>query len=83
MPPFPDPILKNFRHHSKQYQTTTISLPTVKYNQAKAFADERNLTMDELFTILIEQMIANEGDVDFGDLDDEKTAPNRYNDIST
>ena len=36
--------------------TTTISLPTAQYNRAKAYASERNMSIDELFVMLIDQM---------------------------
>jgi hypothetical protein len=42
--------------------TTTISIPTSAYNRAKAFAKERNLSIDELFVVLLGQL-TSEADV--------------------
>ena len=42
--------------------TTTISIPTSEYNRAKAFAKERNLSIDELFIVLLGQYVTNEDD---------------------
>jgi len=43
--------------------TTTISIPTSDYNRAKAFAKERNLSIDELFVALLGQLTSCEDDV--------------------
>ena len=40
--------------------TTTISIPTAEYNRAKAFAKERNLSIDELFVALLGQLTSEE-----------------------
>ena len=40
--------------------TTTISIPTTEYNRAKAFAKERNLSIDELFVALLGQLTSEE-----------------------
>lgn len=42
--------------------TTTITIPTSEYNRAKAFAKERNLSIDELFVVLLGQL-TSEADV--------------------
>ena len=40
--------------------TTTISIPTAEYNRAKAIAKERNLSIDELFVVLLGQLTSEE-----------------------
>ena len=40
--------------------TTTISIPTAEYNRAKAFAKERNLSIEELFVALLGQLTSEE-----------------------
>lgn len=47
--------------------TTTITLPTQEYNRAKAYAEEQNLSMDELFAMLINQMTFEEDSFDLPD----------------
>ena len=42
--------------------TTTISLPVAEYNRAKTFAEEQNLSIDELFVALIGQLTLKEED---------------------
>lgn len=42
--------------------TTTISLPVAEYNRAKTFAEEQNLSIDELFVALIGQLTLREED---------------------
>jgi len=44
----------------KLYMTTTISLPINEYHRAEAYAKERNLSMDDLFISLINQLTLNE-----------------------
>ena len=39
---------------------TTISIPTAEYNRAKAFAKERNLSIEELFVVLLGQLKSEE-----------------------
>ena len=56
--------------------TTTISIPIAQYKQAKAFAEKRNLTMDELFAVLIDQMVADEEEMKL--LDSGFFNPNDY-----
>jgi hypothetical protein len=41
---------------------TTISLPTAEYNRAKTFAKEQNLSLDELFAVLIGQLTLKDED---------------------
>ena len=40
--------------------TTTISIPTAEYNRAKAYAKERNLSIEELFVVLLGQLTSEE-----------------------
>jgi hypothetical protein len=40
--------------------TTTISIPTAEYNRAKAYAKERNLSIEELFVTLLGQLTSEE-----------------------
>ena len=42
--------------------TTTISIPTAEYNRAKAYAKERNLSIEELFVVLLGQLTSEEED---------------------
>ena len=42
--------------------TTTISLPVSDYNRAKAYAKERDLSIDELFVALLGQLTSREED---------------------
>ena len=42
--------------------TTTISLPTAEYDLAKAYAEEQNLSMDELFVSLIRTLTLRQED---------------------
>ena len=42
--------------------TTTISLPLEEYNRAKAYADEQNLSIDELMVMLIGQLTLKDED---------------------
>jgi len=42
--------------------TTSISIPVSEYNRAKAFAKERNLTIDELFIALLGQLTSCDED---------------------
>ena len=48
--------------------TTTISIPTAEYNRAKAYAKERNLSIEELFVVLLGQLTSDE-DVAWDDHD--------------
>ena len=43
--------------------TTTISLPTADYDMAKAYAQEQNLSVDELFVSLIRMLPQYEEDL--------------------
>ena len=43
--------------------TTTISIPTAEYKRAKAFAKERNLSIEELFVALLGQLTSEEDDI--------------------
>jgi len=43
--------------------TTTISLPTAEYDIAKAYAKEKNLSVDELFLALIRMLPSYEEDL--------------------
>ena len=43
--------------------TTTISIPTAEYNRAKKFAKECNLSIDELFVVLLGQLTTKEEDI--------------------
>jgi len=36
--------------------TTSVSIPPAEYNLAKAYAQERNMSMDELFVTLIRML---------------------------
>ena len=40
--------------------TTTISIPTAEYNRAKAYAKELNLSIEELFVVLLGQLTSEE-----------------------
>ena len=40
--------------------TTTISIPTAEYNRAKAYTKERNLSIEELFVVLLGQLTSEE-----------------------
>ena len=40
--------------------TTTISIPTAEYNRAKAYAKEHNLSIEELFVVLLGQLTSEE-----------------------
>jgi hypothetical protein len=42
--------------------TTTISIPTSEYNRAKVYAKERNLSIDELFIVLLGQLTSRDED---------------------
>ena len=48
--------------------TTTISIPTAEYNRAKAYAKECNLSIEELFVVLLGQLTSDE-DVAWDDHD--------------
>ena len=52
--------------------TTTISIPTSEYNRAQAFAKERNLSIDELFIVLLGQYVTNEDDTIWNNLQEEE-----------
>jgi hypothetical protein len=52
--------------------TTTISIPTSEYNRAQAFAKERNLSIDELFIVLLGQYVTNEDDAIWNNLQEEE-----------
>ena len=52
--------------------TTTISIPTSEYNRAQAFAKERNLSIDELFIVLLGQYVTNEDDAICNNLQEEE-----------
>ena len=43
--------------------TTTISIPAAEYKRAKAFAKERNLSIEELFVALLGQLTSEEDDI--------------------
>lgn len=53
--------------------TTTISLPIDEYNRAKTFAEEQNLSMDELFVALIGQLTLREEDAVWNQQDFKQT----------
>lgn len=52
--------------------TTTISIPTSEYNRAQAFAKERNLSIDELFIVLLGQYVTNEDYAIWNNLQEEE-----------
>lgn len=37
-----------------------VSIPTAEYNRAKAYAKERNLSIEELFVVLLGQLTSEE-----------------------
>jgi hypothetical protein len=49
-----------FATQKSMSMTTTISIPTAEYNRAKAFAKERNLSIDELIVVLLGQLTSEE-----------------------
>ena len=59
--------------------TTTISIPTAEYNRAKAFAKERNLSIDELFVALLGQLTSEEDAV--WDKHDSDTLPYTHEEL--
>ena len=50
------------KKHNEEKMTTTISIPVSEYNRAKAYAKERNLSIDELFVALLGQLTSRDED---------------------
>lgn len=59
---------------------TTISIPTAGYDRARTFAKEQNLSLDELFAVLIGQLTLKEEDAAWYSLD-EPLIPYTYDEL--
>ena len=59
---------------------TTISIPTAEYDRARTFAKEQNLSLDELFAVLIGQLTLKEEDAAWYSLD-EPLIPYTYDEL--
>jgi len=59
--------------------TTTISIPTEEYKRAKAFARERDLSIEELFVVLLGQLRSEDDAV--WDQHDSDVVPYTYEEL--